>query len=411
MSFVELARKKNKKSHKVGFGFATETKYELIDGNKVLVKRPQKGFEGLQSYQDAFKEEFENGFKLNNINVLAYRDFFRDGQGFAIQMETVDCKSLEQVMHDHPALTANKQLIDKIINEIIKGTAYLHAHGIYHFNLTPANILLADNNYTVKLVNPVYSYMNCIPPILAFDGNFSAPELLKDGEQPDARCDIFSIGKIIDYIYSYASLPIKYKSVVKKATANNPSDRYQNTQELKNAINAGKIKEKIFKVAMFLCAIALITGFTYMTIQDYTEKETQYVAPAKNSRHTLEIIKNNPAEYVYQNDSNMNMMTNEEIQEQQIYDKKAANIFKKQFSKKANAIISKMYTAPNMNGDEKAFKAMSVQGFGELGKIQNELIKEYNIDPNEAAKMAQEVINQITQQKMSDLQNNRMNNE
>src|SRR5574344_2988771 len=115
MSFVELARKKSKKNFKIGFGSAADTKYELIDGAKALVKRPQKGFEGLESYQQAFREEYEKGFSLNNKNILAYRDFFKDSQGTGIVMEAGDFRSLEFIVREKPAFTANKKVVERSI--------------------------------------------------------------------------------------------------------------------------------------------------------------------------------------------------------------------------------------------------------------------------------------------------------
>lgn len=409
MSFVELARKKSKKNFKIGFGSAADTKYELIDGAKALVKRPQKGFEGLESYQQAFREEYEKGFSLNNKNILAYRDFFKDSQGTGILMETGDFRSLEFILREKPAFTANKKVVDRIIQEIIKGVGYLHAHGISHLNLNLENILLTEN-YTVKIINPVCFYLNCKPSVLTLDGAFTAPELTSENGQPDFRSDIYSIGKIIDAIYAYSSLPIKYKTIVKKSTEPLPVNRYQNIAQMQKAVSAGGLKQKTIKTLVVLCAAAIVCGFVYLTVQDFTEPDTHYVIPAKNSQHTLEVIKNNPYDYNIINDSVANSMTEDEMRQQQAYDKKAGDIFKKQFAKKADAIISSMYSAPNMNGEEKAFKSMSTKGFGELEKIQNELIKQYNIDPNQAARLAQDVINNLTQQKMNELQSSKMGN-
>lgn len=414
MSFVELARIKNKKNHKIGFGSATDTKYELINGTKTLVKRPQKGFEGLESYQEAFKEEYEKGFALNHKNILAYRDFFEDSQGKGIIMESEELKSLEYILREKPAYIANKKEIDRIIQEIIKGIAYLHEKKIPHLNLNLENILLTKE-FTIKIINPVSFYLNCKPSILTLDGEFSAPELFFENGHPDFRSDIYSIGKIINVLFVYSSLPIKYKTIVKKATKEEPTKRFQNITQLQKAIKVGSLKQKIIFFSIFLSITIIIVGFASMTILDFTDKSTHYVVPAKNSQHTLEIIKKNPIEYNIPNDSITNMMTNEEIEQQDIYDKKAANIFKKQFAKKAYPIISNIYSITNMNGEEKAFRSMSSKSFDELSKIQNELIKQYNIDPNEAAKLAQEVINSLTQQKMNELQesksiNNQQNN-
>ena len=409
MGFVELARIKNKKNYRIGFGSATDTRYELINGTKTLVKRPQKGFEGLQSYQEAFKEEYVKGFGLSHKNILAYRDFFNDNQGAGIIMESEELKSLGYILHEKPTYIADKKEVDRIIQEIINSIAYLHEHKILHLNLNLENILLTKE-HTVKIINPVSFYLNCKPSILTLDGAFTAPELFSENGYADFRSDVYSIGKIISALFVYSPLPIKYRAIVKKATKDKQLERFQNIAQLQKAIKIGSFKQKITKISIFSSITIVIAGLVYMTILDFTDKDIHYVIPAKNSQHTLEIIKKNPIEYNIPNDSITNIITNEEIGERDIYNKKAVDIFKKQFAKKANPIISNIYSISNMNGEEKTFRSMSSKSFDELSKIQNELIKQYNIDPNEAAKLTQEVINNLTQQKMNELQRSKLGN-
>ena len=64
--------------------------------------------------------------------------------------------------------------------------------------------------------------------------NWAAPEQLL-GQALDERCDIYSVGKVIEYlqINSYAKDDFRLRKLVDKATAANPDDRYSSITELK----------------------------------------------------------------------------------------------------------------------------------------------------------------------------------
>ena len=81
------------------------------------------------------------------------------------------------------------------------------------------------------------------------------------------------------------------------------------------------------------------------------------------------------------------------------YNSKAEAIFRKQFTKAADEIISKVYTPSNMNGDVNAFAAKSKRMTEELAKKQAELTKAAAINGSHAQRIASEIIEQITDKK------------
>ena len=85
------------------------------------------------------------------------------------------------------------------------------------------------------------------------------------------------------------------------------------------------------------------------------------------------------------------------------YNAKAEQIFRKQFSKEADAILSKVYNNEKMNMSEKEFLVKSKSMTEELSKKQEELAKSSNLGTERSQRIASEIIDQLTTKKMKEL--------
>ena len=56
------------------------------------------------------------------------------------------------------------------------------------------------------------------------------------GETPDERSDVYSLGKLIEALFASGDMPYEYKTVVKKATAEEPEKRYPSVNAMYKAI-------------------------------------------------------------------------------------------------------------------------------------------------------------------------------
>ena len=81
------------------------------------------------------------------------------------------------------------------------------------------------------------------------------------------------------------------------------------------------------------------------------------------------------------------------------YNAKAEAIFRKQFTKAADAIISEVYNANQMNGSEQSFNAKSKIMTERLSKLQNELCKSTTLSPDRASGISSQIIEQLTEKK------------
>ena len=82
------------------------------------------------------------------------------------------------------------------------------------------------------------------------------------------------------------------------------------------------------------------------------------------------------------------------------YNAKAEAIFRKQFTKAADAIISRVYNPESMNGEQAVFAAKTKQMTEDLAKKQEELASLTNLGSDRTQAIASEIIENITKKKM-----------
>lgn len=206
-------------------------------------------------YQEAFRKEFETGYRLEHPNLVRYLSLDDN----SILMEYVDGETLTERIANHPEYFQNKKNTDKLIRQLLDVVDYLHQHQVLHLDLKPDNILLTRINDDVKLIDLGCCYTDTFTDTQGHTNAFSAPEQLQGGAV-DERTDIFAIGKILS-MFPNAN---KYNKVIARCTAENPQDRYQSIEELKKDFD-GYSHQKRFLFA-FIPLLIIVTIIVYVLL-------------------------------------------------------------------------------------------------------------------------------------------------
>ena len=85
------------------------------------------------------------------------------------------------------------------------------------------------------------------------------------------------------------------------------------------------------------------------------------------------------------------------------YQAKAEAIFRKQFTRAADQILSRVYNNEKMNMSEKEFMVRSKAMTEELAKKEQELAKSADLGNERSQRIASEIIDQLTTKKMKEL--------
>ena len=113
------------------------------------------------------------------------------------------------------------------------------------------------------------------------------PRCLPAGEEATGRSDVYSLGKLIAFLYEQGSMPFEYKQVVKKATAEEPRKRYKSLDEMHKAIiqKRGMRRSAVLMAASVL--VSLLAVYIYVDTLPEVTNNIEFVEPAKQQTNDL----------------------------------------------------------------------------------------------------------------------------
>jgi serine/threonine protein kinase len=196
-------------------GFGNVYKYKMNNEKIVAVKIINKIKENI-----TIKLEIDIMKQLNNKeNIIQLIDFYENEDSYYIIMELCDCDLSQYLKENYPL---NIDLIQNIMQQIIKGYFNIYKLDIQHLDLKLQNILLKYNNnndkndITIKISDFGLVHQNNIRIYLDnFIGTiiYMSPEIIEKKEYSN-KADIYSIGLIA------------YKLATNKYPFINSEDRY-----------------------------------------------------------------------------------------------------------------------------------------------------------------------------------------
>lgn len=214
-------------------------KGELFKDN-LVIKKLTNDYDLNQIHR--FDREMKYLEQLNHKNIL--KPFYFDFENGFILMERYPWNLEDYILRNE----INDDEITRIFLEILDGVSYYVDEGVLHRDLKPKNILI-NHTGEVKIADfGLSSRVNrgdtrhlTRAKFYAGSEFYSAPELLSgDGlASADVRSDIYSLGKILYSMKTknFSTLVLEdldpvLRHFIKKSTAHNPEDRFQNIDEL-----------------------------------------------------------------------------------------------------------------------------------------------------------------------------------
>jgi beta-lactam-binding protein with PASTA domain/tRNA A-37 threonylcarbamoyl transferase component Bud32 len=237
----------------------------------VAVKTLREDLARDQTFQARFRREAQSAASLNHPSIVAVYDTGEDISGPThvpyIVMEYVDGRTLRELLRDDRRLLPERAL--EITDGVLRALDYSHRNGIVHRDIKPGNVMLTRNAEVkvmdfgiARAVSDSQATMTQTAQVIG-TAQYLSPEQAR-GERVDARSDLYSTGCLLYELltgrppftgdspvaiaYQHVrenpvppsqidpEIPPWADSIVLKAMAKDPAERYQSAAEMRTDI-------------------------------------------------------------------------------------------------------------------------------------------------------------------------------
>ncbi|MBQ4231628.1 MAG: protein kinase [Salinivirgaceae bacterium] len=241
------------------------------NGRKVVIKALKADRADNAQCRASLRSEYDVTASLDNKFIRKAIDFVRiEGLGDCIVFEYIDGKSLAE--HVRVGTLTEKQ-VKNVLVDVCDGLSYLHRNNVVHCNLKPENVIVTAADCRAKLIDLGIPETDpdADRELLIKEMEFTAPEIIK-GESFDNRADIFSLGKIMEFI-GERNISKQFLHVATHCTQFSKEQRYDNIAEVRSAISKGHPTVKVIVLALVLVALAALAYIYVPKIAANVDKE------------------------------------------------------------------------------------------------------------------------------------------
>lgn len=379
---------------------------EVIDGRFAFVVAIRRSLLDNIVFCDALKKECEQNAGLVHPHLMHFVPRRQNGDITSLVIERGSFQTLSQLLFDTPGVVAQKEFVLTLVRDLLDTAGYLHRQGVFHVCYSPTNVFVRKGTGSAMLLSHGSYYLGMQDQAAFYRSNerYVAPEVLAHGTI-DERCDIYSIGRLMEFLYADTEMPVELRRVVKKAVSESPEDRYQTAADMRRAINLmGKVRGSLMTFAAALVVALISVGLYFELVPEPLDVEFVKPVPRQGVDDLLDDGFDPATELGLIRSDSVGQLTPEQQEQQKMYEAKCESIFRKRYTKEADRILSKIYNSSYMGSNEKKFVAGSSSTIEELMKAQVDIAGETYLGDARSQRLAAEIIDQLTEQKKAALQ-------
>ena len=258
-----------------------------------------------QEFLERFRKELLVARRVTHRNVVRIHDIGEDNGRYYMTMDLVKGRSLQELLKEKGTLELAEAA--DIVHQIAEALAEAHRQGVVHRDLKPANILLDTDGRAVmtdfgiarSLQTPGFTQTGTV----LGTPHYLSPEQAR-GEQVDGRSDLYTLGILFVEMLSGklpfpqgtllevlahrmtgktqsleelgVQTPPAFNAVVDRCLARDPTQRYQNAEELIADLDdlrrPGRRRRRraLAKAAVAIAALAVV-GFGGVSLWRWLE--------------------------------------------------------------------------------------------------------------------------------------------
>lgn len=285
-------------------GSTCQTYIVRVYGKLHFKKLLKAEYKGMPQYVEAFRKEFEVGYRLNHPTLPCYIALGdEDGCPYILE-EYIDGVTLTDFLAANPCYFHSRPHADRLIDELLSVFSYLHHHQVLFLDLKPDNVMITSVNRQLRLIDLGGCHTDCFVGTEETTKAFAPDRNANDAAQVDGKLwepsfDIFLIGRLLQE----CRVPHIYNKVIAKCLKDDPRERYDSVDSMKKAIGALRRRLTFYKASMVVTVVACLAAVLSLLIpagpkelrpQETTEKAetsqplraSEEVLTAKEARQT-----------------------------------------------------------------------------------------------------------------------------
>lgn len=285
-------------------GSTCQTYIVRVYGKLHFKKQLKAEYKGMPQYVEAFRKEFEVGYRLNHPILPCYIALGdEDGCPYILE-EYIDGNTLTDFLAANPCYFHSRPHADRLIDELLSVFSYLHHHQVLFLDLKPDNVMITSVNRQLRLIDLGGCHTDCFVGTEETTKAFAPDRNANDAAQVDGKLwepsfDIFLIGRLLQE----CRVPHIYNKVIAKCLKDDPRERYDSVDSMKKAIGALRRRLTFYKASMVVTVVACLAAVLSLLIpagpkelrpQETTEKAetsqplraSEEVLTAKEARQT-----------------------------------------------------------------------------------------------------------------------------
>ncbi len=142
----------------------------------------------------------------------------------------------------------------RVLEAVLAGLNDLHHHQILHLDIKPGNILI-DSDLRPLLAD---FGLSCLcgerPAVYGGTDGYLAPEQKSCGNV-DKRSDIFSLGRLIRFMFTDLRIPLLWKKIAERACQTDPRQRWSSIDQIIRLISRRRRIQRLFLLAILTAGI------------------------------------------------------------------------------------------------------------------------------------------------------------
>ncbi len=169
-------------------------------GRPVLIKALSPSILPSSPFASSLEREARLLARLNHPNIIALYAFHQQHDRMWLVLEAIDGGTLQSLCDAHPQWAPTSAAA--LVLQVARALAHAHAHGVVHRDVSPNNVLVAQNGRVILSGFNVATddRMPSLPELLdgssGVDTAYLSPEQVL-GERTDPRSDLFSLGAVL----------------------------------------------------------------------------------------------------------------------------------------------------------------------------------------------------------------------